>query len=1259
MHLLNTVPGGFIDDSAGIARIEQSPAEIVILSTADTELALLARQLPHDYPSVRLVNLMHLRQHASVDLYIDDVLQHAKLIIASILGGQGYWPYGVEQLVAIAGKNTIKLALVPGDDKPDPELAQHSTVSSQEADQIWRYLREGGVKNIESLYGFIRTHFFHQSTAYRPPLALPRASLYHPDLQTCQLSDWQAQWSPNQPTATILFYRAHLQAGNTTVIDALIHALQQKNLNPLPVAVASLKEPLCMEVLQQLLEDSQTHIILNTTAFAISSIDEANDALEAPIPSSAPVLQVILAGSNRDSWDSSTLGLQPRDLAMNVSLPEVDGRIISRAVSFKELDTHNEQTQVDIAYYQPEIGRCEFVAELAKNWAALNNKANGEKKVALILANYPTREGRLGNGVGLDTPASVINILNRLNAQGYTLSDIPETGQQLMQRLTSGITNDLDTRALRPANVLLSLTDYTRYFNQLPEQNQQAVIDRWGVVENDPGLRDGHLPIAGFELGHVFIGIQPARGYNLDHYATYHDPDLVPPHSYLAFYFWLRHIFSADAILHVGKHGSLEWLPGKSLALSENCWPDLIFGPMPHIYPFIVNDPGEGSQAKRRTQAVIIDHMIPPLTRAESYGPLADLERLIDEYYHAQQLDPKRAKLLRREILEATRKHHFDEEISSQQTSQINDEEAALNRLDAYLCELKEAQIRDGLHIFGQALAGDQWLDTTVALLRLPRQDGKGQNGSLIRALCQDFGFSTTFDPLDCQPEKPWRDQRPEMLTRICDTPWRSQGDTRERLERLARQLLSEHDPAVLSTLPATAPIIQYAKSTLAALLQTSTDNELSQCCHALDGQFVPAGPSGAPSRGRLDVLPTGRNFYSVDVRAVPTQTAWQLGLKSAQAFVERYLQEHGDFPTRLGLSVWGTSTMRTGGDDIAQAFALMGVRPVWSPGSHRVVDFEVMPIELLDRPRVDVTLRVSGFFRDAFMNVIKLYDAAVNKVAELDEPETQNPIRPRVQNRQRELEAQGVPAEQAKQQARYHVFGSKPGAYGAGLQGLIDEGCWDQRSDLTDAYVNWGGYAYGQNSEGEAAHTAFRQRLGSLDAVLHNQDNREHDILDSDDYYQFQGGMAAAVSTLSGKEAPIYHMDHSLPEAPKARTLKEEINRVMRSRVINPKWLEGIKRHGYKGAFEMAATIDYLFAYDATARVVSDYQYQMVADHYLLDEANQQFMSDNNPAALKESTERLLEAIQRGLWENAGDYQEKLTSLLLALEHDQEIGFE
>ncbi|HXH01823.1 MAG TPA: cobaltochelatase subunit CobN [Candidatus Competibacteraceae bacterium] len=1253
MHLLQTKPGGYSDE-AGVVRLVQTPAEVVILSAADTDLALLAEsyaRLPANWPSLRLANLLHLKSHASVDLYLDEVLGQVRLIVASVLGGVGYWPYGVEQLAQLARARCIPLILVPGDDTWDAELARHGTVAEDEARRVWRYLREGGPANAQALLAFLGDRFLGQPAPWREPQPLPRVAVYHPRAPLADLERWQADWVEGRPVALLLFYRAHLQAGNTAAFDVLIERLAAHGLNPLPLAVASLKDPLCLAVIEELASRAAVAVIVNTTGFAMGATEAP---LARPFARDVPVLQAILAATSEEDWRASSQGLTPRDLAMNVALPEVDGRIVSRAVTCKGLIRRCERTQCDVVGYTALPERMDFVAELARRWAELQRKPNADKRIALVLANYPTRDGRIGNGVGLDTPASALNILRALQAQGYAVADLPADGTALIHALLGQVTNDPDALDLRPCAQSLLLADYLAWFETLPAANRAAVRQRWGEPWSDPMFRDGRLMVTGLRFGLTFIGIQPARGYHLDPAACYHDPDLVPPHGYLAFYCWLRTVYRADAVVHVGKHGNLEWLPGKGIALSASCWPDAILGPLPHVYPFIVNDPGEGAQAKRRAQAVIIDHLIPPLTRAESYGPLRELERLADEYYEALGVDPKRAKLLRAELLEKLRETRLEQELGAG-----GDEDALLRRMDAYLCELKESQIRDGLHVFGESPAGRLRADTLLALARLPAGDGKGANRSLIRALAADFGLDEAFDPLDCDMAATWDGPRPAALQAVSTEPWRTAGDTRERLERYALSLLATLDQPA-SSLPHaeegrallhTEQVLIRIRERIAPALDACGAHEIGNLLAALGGRFVPAGPSGAPSRGRLEVLPTGRNFYSVDVRSIPTQTAWRIGFASATALIERHLQEHGDYPASLGLSVWGTATMRTGGDDIAQALALLGVRPLWEPGSNRVTDFEILPVDALGRPRVDVTLRVSGFFRDAFSNVIRLFDAAVQAVAELDETEADNPIRARVRHEAAALRAQGLDERQARRRAGWRVFGAKPGAYGAGLQGPIDERNWQERADLAAAYVNWGGYAYGADDQGTSAHETFRQRLAGLEAVVHNQDNREHDLLDSDDYYQFQGGMIAAAETLKGQKVAAYHGDHSQPEAPRIRTLKEEINRVLRARVVNPKWIEGVKRHGYKGAFEMAATLDYLFAFDATARVVDDYQYALVTDAYLLDPDTRAFLERHNPHALKEMAERLVEAMQRGLWAEPGEYRERIEAILLEAE--------
>jgi cobaltochelatase CobN len=1267
MHLLSTRPGGHVEDGGqGVVRIEQTPGDIVVLSAADTTLALLSdavRQLPANFPAVRLANLMWLRQPASVDMYVDEVLQHARVVVIDHLGAASDWAYLVEQVRELARARGQWLALFSGDTSEDLQLLLRSTAAHEDCRHLWRCLREGGPENARNFFDLIGHAVFSRGVRPASPGILPPALLVPPQGAVAALP-----WHPDAPVALLVYYRAHWQAGNTAAFEALQLALSAQGLNSLAVAVDSLKNPASLALLQSLAQQHSLGVVLNATSFAVSALDvnDADHVLAEPsqlLAGDAPVLQLITAGCAQEQWAADPHGLAPRDLAMQVVLPEVDGRIGTRAISFKGLAWRCERTEVDVVRYQPELERISFVAELARRWCTLQRKPPAEKRVALILANYPNDDARLANGVGLDTPASAVALLAAMQGAGYTTGDVPTGGDALIAALVQGVTNNYEANDMRPVGQSLAMADYFADFNRLDASSREAVNALWGLPEQDPMVRSDRFMVSGQRYGNVFVGIQPARGRDLDLVASYHDADLVPTHNYLAFYFWLRRQFAVDAVVHVGKHGNLEWLPGKSVALGAACWPDAILGPMPHVYPFIVNDPGEGSQAKRRTQAVIIDHLMPALTRAETYGPLQQLERQMDEYYEALSLDPRRAQRLRGDILDRMLRENLHADLGFTKPVDDAGREALLQRLDAYLCEIKESQIRDGLHILGSSPQGRQQIDTLVALARFPAGAAAGQR-SLLLALAQDLALEGVdgFHVLSPDWASAWSGPRPDVLLSKNEQAWRHAGHTRERLELLARQLVVAHvlgDVDVDATFwPLAAPVLARMRNVLRPRLDACGPQEIYQCLRGLSGQFVPAGPSGAPSRGRPDVLPTGRNFYSVDTRSVPTQTAYAMGAAAAERVIERHLQDHGRTPAQVGLSVWGTSTMRTGGEDIGQAFALLGVRPKWADGSSRVVDIEVLPMSIKRRPRVDVTLRVSGFFRDAFPNVMDLFDTAVRAVAaisEEDEPDDVNPIRARVRREAADAQAKGLSAEAAQRQATWRVFGPRPGGYGAGLQELMASGRWSDGADLAQAYLRSGAFAYGQGEHGAAARASFEQRLAGLDAVLHNQDNREHDVLDSDDYYQFQGGMAVAVQALTGEAAALYHGDFSVPGEPRIRTLGEELARVVRSRAVNPKWLEGVRRHGYKGAFEMAATVDYLFAFDATTGVVGDYQYALVADAYLHDDTNRAFLQQHNPGALRSIGERLLEAMQRGLWAEPGDQRTRIEDHLLALERQIE----
>ncbi|SEW38566.1 cobaltochelatase CobN subunit [Cognatiyoonia koreensis] len=1218
MHLLAATPGAITDGDEPVD-LGQTPADVVFISAADTELAALsaARAEMTAPPTLRLANMMHLQHPMSVDLHLDDCATKSRLVIARILGGAGYWRYGLTQYAARLHAAGIPFAALPGDDKPDDELRALSTIDNDAYDQLWAYLVEGGPQNATNFLHFA-TDLINGTHTAQAPAPLLRAGIYWPGAGIADMAAARSEWTADAAIVPIIFYRALVQGGGLSPINKLTRALLRAGLNPMPVFVASLKDPVSVATLQSLFNQESPDVILNCTAFAVGSPHDGDGPVENPlVVNNAPVFQVILSGTSEDAWADNPQGLSARDIAMNVALPEVDGRILSRAISFKGEAFFDTETECPIATYQARGDRIDFVTQLARNWACLRQTSNHKKNVALVLANYPNKDGRLANGVGLDTPAATIEVLKLLKANGYSVSP-PDDSKALMDQILSGPTNWLTDRAETEGGETLTLATYNAHFNALPWALKQQITDRWGNAEDDPFLCPIKLPPEGpqdekgFKLsihryGNVIVGVQPARGYNIDPTETYHAPDLVPPHNYLAFYFWIRHHWDANAIVHMGKHGNLEWLPGKAVALSDECWPEAILGPVPHAYPFIVNDPGEGTQAKRRTSAVIIDHLTPPLTRAENYGPLRDLEALVDEYYEAAGVDPRRVKHLRREIMSLA-------EVSglSKDARFTGEEDTDLAKLDAYLCELKEAQIRDGLHIFSQSPTDELEINLAIALARVPRGDGKGRNASLLRALAQDLGISS--DPLDCDLAAP-ATEKPEELAD--GSIWRTQGDTVERLEILSQRLVRDGGRGV-GACRASPPVLAEIQETILPAIRACGPKEGAGLLTALAGQFVNPGPSGAPTRGRLDTLPTGRNFYSVDSRAVPTPTAWALGWKSANLLIEKHLQDQGDWPRSMLLTAWGTANMRTGGDDIAQALALMGVKPQWDSANRRVTGFEILPQSVLGRPRVDVTLRISGFFRDAFPQLIALVDSAAQAVQQLDEPSELNPAAAR--------------ARSGEDTAR--IFGSKPGAYGAGLQALIDERIWSDRSDFAEAYLEWGSYAYGAKQEGRRAREAFTQRLSQTEAIVQNQDNREHDVLDSDDYYQFEGGAAAAVSTIQGQDRPIYHNDHSRPERPLIRTLDDEIGRVVRSRAVNPKWIAGVKRHGYKGAFEIAATVDYLFAFAATTGAVQNHHFDLCEEAFIADDDTRTFIAEHNAPALREIAQRLQEAIDRNLWQ-------------------------
>ncbi|MFZ2426760.1 MAG: cobaltochelatase subunit CobN, partial [Propioniciclava sp.] len=930
-----------------------------------------------------------------------------------------------------------------------------------------------------------------------------------------------------------------------------------------------------------------------------------------------PVLQGLSLTTSRADWEASDEGVTPLDSANQIAIPEFDGRIITAPFSFKEFDDQG------LPHYVADPERALRVARIAANYARLRHLDNAEKKLALVLSAYPTKHARIGNAVGLDTPVSAIRMLRRLIAEGYDLGednpitdilaahtagtpeDDTEAGDALIHALIAAGGQDeewLTTAQLTDAHARITTEQYLQWTADLPADLRDAMVEAWGPAPGTLFVNDaGELVLATLRAGNIVILIQPPRGFGENPIAIYHDPDLAPSHHYLAAYRWLEHGFGADAIVHLGKHGSLEWLPGKNAAPSASCGPDAALGSLPLIYPFLVNDPGEGAQAKRRAHALIVDHLIPPMARAESYGDITKLELLMDEHANIAAMDPAKLPAIRGEIWALMRAAEMHRDLGLDERPGDEEFDDFLLHVDGWLCEIKDAQIRDGLHILGDAPSGEGRVNLVLSILRAAQV--WGGVGNAVPGLRSALGLP------------------PDAPTHEVD-----------RVETQARALVqamedADWDPAAAASLhenPAVQTVLRFAAEQVVPRLSRTTD-ELDAVLHALDGGFIPAGPSGSPLRGLVNVLPTGRNFYTVDPRAIPSRLAWETGQAMADSLLNRYLDETGEYPTSVGLSVWGTSAMRTSGDDIAEVLALIGVRPVWDEASRRVSSLTVVPLAELGRPRVDVTVRISGFFRDAFPHVIEMLDDAIAMVAALEEPAEQNYLKA---NADADLALHGD-----ARRATTRIFGSKPGSYGAGILQAIESGSWRDDADLAEVYTAWGGFAYGRELNGTPAADDMRANYKRIKVAAKNVDSAEHDIADSDDYFQYHGGMVATVRALTGSDPRAYVGDSTSPDNVRTRTLAEETARVFRARVVNPRWIGAMRRHGYKGAFELAATVDYLFGFDATAGVVHDWMYESLAKEYVIDEENQAFLRQSNPWALRGIVERLHEAAERGLW--------------------------
>ena len=1185
----------------------ESTARIALLSTSDTDL-LSARASGAAWVWGNPTRV--------------DAMPEADLVVVRYLGSPHDLPV---DLSAIA----VPVVVLGGEQQPSAELMELSTVPMGVAAEAHRYLAEGGPANLAQLHAFLSDTVLLTGEGFEPPAEIP----------SWGYAARTTGADPTLPRVGVLYYRAHEASGNAAFAHALADAIDATGRAAgVPVFAGSLRSAPddLYEALGSLDALIVTVLAAGGSVPATASAGEDDEAwdVERMAALDIPVLQGLALTSSREEWEASDDGVTPMDYASQIAIPEFDGRISTAPFSFKEIDDQG------LPHYVADPERCARVAGIAVSHAKLRSIPNAEKRLALVLSAYPTKHARIGNAVGLDTPVSAIRLLRRLRENGYDLGsnnpvlplldldDDTEAGDALIHALIASGGQDeewLTSADLTDAHVRITKSQYDAWTADLPAELKESMTEAWGEAPGSLFVNDDQeIVLATLQVGNVVIMIQPPRGFGENPVAIYHDPDLPVTHHYLAAYRWLERGFGANAVVHLGKHGSLEWLPGKNAALSAACGTDATLGSLPLIYPFLVNDPGEGAQAKRRAHATIVDHLVPPMARAESYGDIARLEALLEEYDKISTMDPAKLPAIRGEIWQLMHAAELHRDLGLDERPEDGEFDDFLLHVDGWLCEIKDAQIRDGLHILGAAPAGEARVNLVLSILRAAQVWGGA--GNAVPGLRAALGLTEG------------------AVTAEVDV---YEQQARELVEAMEK---ADWDPAVVAGLhddEGVRGVLLFAATQVVPRLARTTD-ELDAVLHALSGGYVAAGPSGSPLRGLVNVLPTGRNFYTVDPRAVPSRLAWQTGQAMADSLIQRYLDETGGYPESVGLSVWGTSAMRTSGDDIAEVLSLLGVRPEWDAQSRRVSQLRVVPLEELGRPRIDVTVRISGFFRDAFPHVVAMLDDAVAMVAALDEPAESNFVRAHTRA---DLAEHGD-----ERRATTRIFGSKPGSYGAGILQVIEAGNWRGDEDLAEVYTAWGGFAYGRGLDGAPAADDMRTNYKRIKVAAKNVDSVEHDIADSDDYFQYHGGMVATVRALTGRDPKAYVGDSTSPDAIRTRTLAEETARVFRARVVNPRWIAGMQRHGYKGAFELAATVDYLFGFDATAGVVHDWMYEKLAQEYVLDETNQEFLKKSNPWALRGIVERLSEAAERGLWaEPDADVISAMQQVYLDVEGDLE----
>ncbi|MEJ7935467.1 cobaltochelatase subunit CobN [Sphingobium sp. AN558] len=1108
MHVIFRETHG-MEENAVPQDLGQSPADLVVLSFSDSDLGAFAaawhqaRAADAAFPTLRLANLAALAHPLSVDTYVERTLAGAKAILIRLIGGTPYWSYGLQQVEALARSRGIALAVLPADGFEDARLDAVSTVAVPELRELARLCDAGGAEAAWAALGELARAAGLIDGSAVEDAPLPMVGGWHPALGVVDPETFSRD--PDRPLVLIIFYRSYLTAHDLDPFAALHAACERRGFDALSIFAPSLKAPEARERVDRWVRNLGPAAIVNATAFSARGENG-----ETPLDGAGvPVFQLALATASPAGWAETSRGLSPADLAMHVVLPEIDGRIFAGVASFKEAGERDPDLGFARTVHRADSERIEAITAKIAGWIALARKPVAQRCVALILSTYPGKLYQMAHAVGLDALASAKAILADLAESGYDCAVSPDVPRRKpgsrspeelrLAALDPGFRRGTDTETdlatrLGRAHLSWPLPAYRAALVALPDALRADLAANWGEPETDGAVSDGAFRFSVLRAGKALLALQPERGDSARRDDDYHDLSRCPRHAYVAFYLWLREQ-GIDALVHIGAHGTLEWLPGKSVALSNACWPEALTGAMPVIYPFIVNDPGEAAQAKRRIGAVTIGHVPPPLVQSKSGAGLARIEALLDEFSNADGLDRGRRARLQDAIQAEARVLGLDAELGLDAAATPVE---AITRIDRFVCDVKESQFGDGLHIFGR---GDQ---------------GAAERAGLLAAL---------------------------------------------------------------------------------------------------NGRRVPPGPSGSPWRGRGDVLPTGRNLYAIDPRAVPSRAAHAQGVRLAEELIRRHLQDHGDYPRGLVVDLWGSATMRTAGEEYAMALHLLGAKPLWDLASERVSGVEIVPLALLDRPRIDVTLRVSGLFRDAFPTLPALFGQAVRALCGRDEPADWNPF--------------------AGQTPTARVYGPAAGSYGLGLGDAADIYTDEARRAAGEAWLAASAHvldASGEATDAMADPDGLRLRVAGADAFVHLQDLPETDLLLAADYAAHEAGFAAA-KALSGGTASLYHLDNRDPARPMARTLTEEIARVVRARAAHPGWVAGMMRHGFRGAAELAATLDHMGAFAHLAGSVPPLLFDLYHDATLGQDDVRAFMASANPQALAAMEQRFAALHAAGLW--------------------------